>query len=232
MAIRFLAYRPVFMTDSDAAADLEEQPPLREDPALLERLRNDGEQVLAEAFAVNRERFWHLVTFRMDRRIAARVDADDVLQEAFVAASKRLQHYLRDEGYTLFIWLRMIVAQTLVDVHRRHLGTEKRSAGREVSIRGNQYPQTTSVSLAAHLVANQTSVSKSAQRDETGQALAVAIEQMSPLDQEAIALRHFEGLTNVEAAQVLGISVTAASNRYVRALSRLKEILEELNLDG
>ena len=106
------------MTDSDAADDLEEQPPLKEDPLVLERLRNEGEQVLAEVFAVNRERFWHLVTFRMDQRIAARVDADDVLQEAFVAASKRLQHYLRDENYTLFIWLRMIVAQTLVDVHR------------------------------------------------------------------------------------------------------------------
>ena len=232
MGVPFSCLQVCFMTDSDAVDELEEQPPLKEDPALLERLRHDGEQVLAEAFAVNRERFWHLVTFRMDRRIAARVDADDVLQEAFVAASKRLQHYLRDEGYTLFIWLRMIVAQTLVDVHRRHLGTEKRSAGREVSMRGNQYPQTTSVSLAAQLVANQTSVSNSVQRDETGQALASAIEQMSSLDQEAIALRHFEGLTNVEAAQVLGISVTAASNRYVRALSRLKEILEEMNLDG
>ncbi len=220
------------MPDSEAADNLEEQAPLKEDPLVLERLRSNGEQVLAEVFAVNRERFWHMVTFRMDPRIAARVDADDVLQEAFVAASKRLQHYLRAENYTLFIWLRMIVAQTLVDVHRRHLATEKRSVGREVSIRGNHYPQTTSVSLAAQLVACQTSVSKAVQRNEIGLSLAAAIEQMSPLDQEAIALRHFEGLSNVEAAQVLGVSVTAASNRYVRALSRLKEILEELGLHG
>ena len=176
-------------------------------------------------------RFWHLISFRMDRRIAARIDADDVLQEAFVAATKRLEHYLRDEGYTLFIWLRMIVAQTLVDVHRRHLGTEKRSAGREISIRGNQYPQTTSVSLATQLVASQTSVSNVVQRGEMGQTLSAALDQMSPLDQEVIALRHFEGLTNVEAAQVMAISVTAASNRYVRALSRLKVILEEMNLE-
>ncbi len=220
------------MTESDSVDDFEEPSPLKEDPLVLERLRNNGEEVLAEVFAVHRERFWHLLTFRMDQRIAARVDADDVLQEAFVAACKRLQHFLRDENYTLFIWLRMIVVQTLVDVHRRHLGTEKRSVGREVSIRGNHYPQTTSFSLAAHLVASHTSVSKSVQRNEMGQTLAEAIEQMSELDQEAIALRHFEGLSNVEAAQVLGISVTAASNRYVRALSRLKEILEDLNLDG
>ena len=105
-----------------------------------------------------------------------------------------------------------------------------RSAGREVSIRGPQYPQTTSVSLAAQLVGNQTSPSGAAQRDEASDALCRAIEQMSELDQETIALRHFEGLSNTETAEVLGISVTAASNRYVRAISRLKEILEELNL--
>lgn len=219
------------MPESEINDDAEEQLPPKEDPALLARLRSDGEQVLAEAFDANRERFWHLISFRMDRRIAARIDADDVLQEAFVAATKRLEHYLRDEGYTLFIWLRMIVAQTLVDVHRRHLGTEKRSAGREISIRGNQYPQTTSVSLATQLVASQTSVSSVVQRGEMGQTLSAALDQMSPLDQEVIALRHFEGLTNVEAAQVLAISVTAASNRYVRALSRLKVILEEMNLE-
>ena len=216
-------------TDADSDSDEAVVPP-SEDPQLLERLRTDGEQVLAEAFALNRERFWHLVTFRMDQRIAARVDADDVLQESFVAASTRLPHYLRDPSFTLFVWLRMIVAQTLVDVHRRHFGTEKRSAGREASIGGPQYPQTTSVSLASHLVANQTSPSNAVQRDETSDALSRAIEQMSPLDQETIALRHFEGLTNAETAEVLGISVTAASNRYVRAISRLKDILEELNL--
>lgn len=202
-----------------------------EDPALLARLSTDGEAVLADAFAAHRERFWHLVTFRMDRRITARVDADDVLQEAFVAASTRLEHYLRDPSFTLFVWLRMIVTQTLIDVHRRHLGTEMRSAGREVTVGGPKYPQTTSVSLAAHLVGNQTSPSAAVARDESSETLAVAIERMSSLDQETIALRHFEGLTNTETAEVLGISITAASNRYVRALSRLKQILEELNLN-
>ncbi len=201
-----------------------------EDPELLDRLRADGEQVLADAFAANRERFWHLVTFRMDRRIAARVDADDVLQEAFVAAVARLEHYLRDPSFSLFVWLRMIVSQTLIDVHRRHFGTEMRSAGREISIGGPKYPQTTSVSLAAQLIGNQTSPSGVVARDETSEALSAAIEQMSEMDQETIALRHFEGLTNSETAEVLGISVTAASNRYVRALSRLRDILEELNL--
>jgi RNA polymerase sigma-70 factor (ECF subfamily) len=210
-----------------AADDAYRQP---ESAACLQQLRSDGEQVLAAAFAAHRDRFWHLVNFRMDRRIAARVDADDVLQEAFVAAVGRLDHYLKDPSFSLFVWLRLIVSQTLVDLHRRHLGAEMRSAGREVSVGRQSYPQTTSVSLASQLVANQTSPSGAAQRDESQAKLTHAIEQMSPLDQETIALRHFEGLSNSETAEVLGISVTAASNRYVRALARLKQVLDELDL--
>lgn len=200
------------------------------DPDLLERLKTEGEQVLADAFAANRERFWYLVTFRMDQRIAARVDADDVLQEAYVAATKRLQHYVREPDFSLFVWLRMIVSQTLIDVHRRHLGAEMRSAGREISLGGPKFPQSTSVSLAGQIAGQHTSPSGAAIRDEASAALADAIAKMSDLDQEVIAMRHFEGLTNSEAAEVLGISVTAASNRYVRALGRLREILEQLEL--
>ena len=201
------------------------------DPELLARLHSDGEQVLADAFAANRERFWYLVTFRMDQRIAARVDADDVLQEAYVAATKRLQHYVREPEFSLFVWLRMIVSQTLIDVHRRHLGAEMRSAGREISLGGPKFPQSTSVSLAGQIAGKHTSPSGAAIRDEASAALADAIAQMSDLDQEVIAMRHFEGLSNSEAAEVLGISVTAASNRYVRALGRLREILEQLEIN-
>ncbi len=210
----------------------ENVPETNVDPKLIERLRNDGDQVLAEAFAANRERFWYLVTFRIDRRVAARIDADDVLQEAYVAATKRLPHYLKQPDFSLFVWLRLIVSQTLIDVHRRHLGAEMRSVGREISLGGPKFPQSTSESLAGQIALSQTSPSGAAMRDEAAASLERAIEQMSQLDQETIALRHFEGLTNSEAAEVLGISVTAASNRYVRALSRLKEILEQLEMDA
>ncbi|QDT12524.1 sigma-70 family RNA polymerase sigma factor [Planctomycetes bacterium K23_9] len=225
------------MTDTNSIPDSDESaaddaPPSGADPEVLQRLRDDGEQVLADTFAANRERFWYLVTFRLDRRIAARVDADDVLQEAYVAATKRLPHYLKQPDFSLFVWLRLIVSQTLIDVHRRHLGAEMRSAGREISLGGPKFPESTSVSLAGQIALSQTSPSGAAMRDEAAASLATAIEQMSELDQETIALRHFEGLTNTEAAEVLGISVTAASNRYVRALSRLREILEQIESDS
>ena len=215
---------------NEDVSEIEETPengvPHGEDPAVLGRLRSDGQQTLADAFTAHRERFWNLVSFRMHHRVAARVDVDDVLQEAFVAANTRLDHYLRDPAFSLFVWLRMIVSQTLIDVHRRHMGAEMRSAGREISLASPRFPQTTSVSLAGHLISEQTSPSGVVARDESAEKLAAAIETMSELDQETIALRHFEGLTNSETAEVLGLTVTAASNRYIRALSRLRQILD------
>ena len=108
-------------------------------------------------FAAHRQRLWHMVRFRLDRHLAGRADPDDVLQEAYLAAAKRIEHFSRDGMTSGFVWLRMIVQQTLIDVHRRHMGAQIRSAGREVSLFGGCSPQSTSVSLAIHLVGDQTS---------------------------------------------------------------------------
>ncbi|TWU08328.1 ECF RNA polymerase sigma factor SigE [Stieleria varia] len=196
------------------------------DPLVLERLRIEPAAVLADAFAAEHDRLWQLAMFRMDHRIAGRVDADDVLQESFLAAEKRVQHYLKSPKCSLFVWLRMIVTQTLVDIHRRHFGADMRSAAREVSFGGPQLPESTCVSIVRQLTGSQTSPSGVMMREESTMALEKAISEMPALDQETIALRHFEGLSNSETAEVLGISVTAASNRYVRALARLRDILE------
>lgn len=193
------------------------------------RLIEDPDNVLAESFSAHRDSFWYLVTFRMDRRLTQRVDPDDVLQEAFLAAKSRLEHFIAAEKHTLFAWLRMIVVQTLFDVHRRHLGAEKRSAGREVQLGGGsvRYPQTTSLSIAGRIAGDQTTPSGVAVRGEAMEMLEKVIATLSEQDQEVIAMRHFENLSNKQVAEVLEISTTAASNRYVRALERLREVLEK-----
>jgi RNA polymerase sigma-70 factor (ECF subfamily) len=101
-----------------------------------------------------------------------------------------------------------------------------RDAGREVSIHRGATPQASSDSLAAQLMGRLTTASRAVARAEQRQRLQQVLEGMDPLDREIIALRHFEELTNGEAAQVLGLSKAAASNRYVRALARLQTILE------
>ncbi len=102
---------------------------------LVARLMDGNEQVLADLFSRHRNRLWRMANFRIDRRLAGRVDADDILQEAYLAASQRIRHYLENPSQSFFVWLRLITRQTLVDVHRRHLGAKMRNAGRETANR-------------------------------------------------------------------------------------------------
>lgn len=195
----------------------------------LDRRFRAGEmQALAELFSLERERLWRLAHFRMAEALRGRLEPDDVLQEAFLAASQRLHHYASSPATSPFIWLRMIVNQTLVDLHRKHLGAKQRDAAREVSVDAPGLAQETSISVAIQLVGVFTSPSGAAARSDLLALTRAAIESMDPLDREVLALRHFEELTNSEVAEALGIEQKAASIRYVRALRRLKDILAQV----
>ncbi len=194
---------------------------------LERRLQTGDTEALAELFARERERLWRLIHFRLAEPLRGRLEPDDVLQEAFLAASKRLGQYAESPATSPFIWLRMIVSQTLVDLHRQHLGAQRRDAAREVSLDGAPFAQATSASVAIQLVGLFTSPSGAAQRADVLGLVQTAIEQMDPIDREVLALRHFEELSNSEVAETLGIEQKAASIRYVRALRRLKEILAQ-----
>ena len=198
------------------------------DAELISRVARGDQNALAELFSQHRDRLWRLVTFRMDPRLHGRVDADDVLQEAWLAAVQRIDHFLVDASRSIFVWFRLITSQTLVDIHRRHLGTQKRNAGNEFSIDRGWSSSSTSTSLSFHLLDNLTTPSEAALREELTQKLNEALADMKDIDREVLALRHFEQLTNRESAQVLGISEQAASDRYIRALARLKTAMTSL----
>jgi len=200
-----------------------------DDSALLrEQLKRDPESVLAAAFTRERARLWRMVQFRLDPIVAARVDADDVLQDAWIAAAQRVTYFIEHESLSMFVWLRLIVDQAIVNLHRHHLGAEMRDAHREVSINRPAAAISSSASIAARLVGQMTPPSQVAMRHELAQQLEKAIEGMDPIDREVLALRHFEELTNSEVAEVLEIEQKAASIRYVRAITRLKAILQAL----
>ena len=198
------------------------------DQAELELLKQDGEEALATLFSRHERRLERMVRFRMDQRLWRRVDPADVLQEAYMEVSRRLPDYLGNPAVPVFVWLRSMTEQVLINVHRRHLGAKIRNASLEVSLHGGPRPAATSVSLAARLVADLTSPSQAAIRDEVYVELREAFESMDPIDREVLALRHFEELGNNEVAQILGLQKAAASNRYVRALKRLKGILSKM----
>ncbi len=195
---------------------------------LVSQLRSGDQEALAAIFSKYRERLWRMVNFRMDRRLLGRVDPDDVLQEAYITLAARIADFDTSPSLGLLVWLRTMVMQTLTDLHRHHLGAQMRDAGREVVLGGCQYPQTTSVSLAAQFAARLTSPSNAAIRAELFDQAKRAIAELDPLDQEVLALRHFEELGNRDVAEVLGIREKAASIRYVRALKRLKIVLAQV----
>jgi RNA polymerase sigma-70 factor (ECF subfamily) len=203
------------------------------DPDDLPRQMQTGDRAaLADCFARCRDRLWRVADFRLDPRLRRRVDADDVLQHTYLEADRRLEHFRGETQTEVFVWLRLVLIQTLTDLYRAHLGTEMRNASREHSLDASFGMDGTSVSLAHHLIAELTSPSRAAMRAETEEDLRRVIAEMDPIDREIIALRHFEELGNSEAAEVLGIQPKAASIRYVRALARLKTILAPSVDDG
>jgi len=195
---------------------------------LLGRLKEGDDGALATLFARHRDRLLRMVEFRLDARLRGRVEAEDVLQEAYLDAAKRMHHFGQDTSASFFIWLRMVATQTLIDIHRRHLGAQMRDAAREMGPRRASFSQTTSFSLASGLLGRFTSPTLAARRAEMAEQLRAALEDMDPIDREVLALRHFEELTNSEVAEELGIQQKAASIRYVRALRRLRDLIGEI----
>jgi RNA polymerase sigma-70 factor (ECF subfamily) len=179
-----------------------------------------------------RQRLRRMVAFRLDRRLRGRIDASDVLQEAYLDASDRLADYLQNPSMPFYLWLRFLTRQRMLIFHRRHLGAQARDAGREVSLHAGTYPATTSAALAAQLLGQRTRPSEAAIRAEMKIRLQEALNSMDPLDREVLTLRHFEHLSNADAAHELGIQDSAASKRYLRALRRLKEILTKIGGPG
>ena len=191
----------------------------------LRRLAAGDQQALAELFARYRDRLRRMVKLRLDRRLQGRVDASDVLQDAYLDVAQRAAEYAASPTLPVFLWLRFLTGMKLHALHRHHLGTKARAAGREVPLHG-ALPRASSVSLAARLLGRLTTPSQAAVRAELWARVREALNGLEALDREVLALRHFEQLTNAETAQVLGLSETAASNRYVRALQRLTAALQ------
>src|SRR6266852_1878314 len=175
----------------------------------------------------HRQRLRRMVALRLDQRLQGRIDASDVIQDAYLEASTRLEDYLRQPTMPFFLWLRYLTGQKLVELHRHHLGAQMRDAGREVSLYRGSLPETSSAALAAQLLGHDTRPSEAAIRAERKIRLQEALNSMDPLDREVLTLRHFEQLNNAETAQALGLGESAASKRYVRALKRLKGLLTD-----
>ena len=192
---------------------------------LIGRLRTGDEKALAELFALHQDRFLRMIHFRLDPNLRSRVDPLDVLQDAYIDADQRLHTFLARGDATIGVWLRLIVLQRLQMVVRHHLLTTKRDARKEITLDLRDDSQQFN-RIAEMLADSITSPSDALARDDAVKLVEQMLSEIPLVDREVLVLRHFEQLTNDEVAEILKISRTAASNRYVRALRRMQSLIE------
>ena len=192
----------------------------------LDALQSRGVDAVTELFERDRKRLRLFVMHRTDERLLGRLDWDDMLQETFIIVQKRFRDFIAAPNIPFYVWMRSLAGQLLIDMHRRHLGAQKRAVGREVSLQERLPFQSTSTSLGSLLAASGLSPSKAAIHSEQLEILRDSMQDMSDIDREILVLRHMEQMTNGEVAATLGIDKSAATKRYIRALKRIRDRIE------
>lgn len=193
---------------------------------LLDLARGGDPAAFEELFNRHRAKLQRAVALRMDRRVAARVDAADVVQEAYLEAFKRLPAYLRRQEMPFYLWLRWIAREKVLALHRRHLGAQKRAVMYEAPL----LPADSSVEFISAIAGRGPSPSQVLAKAELTERLRLALGRLDDDERELIVWRHFEQLSARETAQLLQITEAAAGKRYIRALERLRTILMDLGI--
>ena len=196
----------------------------------LEGLRLASRAELAIAFEEHRDRLTRLITLRLDRRLAGRVDPSDILQDTFIRANTAYDDYCRQSELPLYNWLRIQAQYAVGDCHRTHLGTQKRAAGMEQRSAFSTGSESSDACLAAleNLAESMISPGSKVAINDLAAKVREVIQSMGPLDREILTLRHIEELSIAEAAAELGIALEAAKKRHLRALRKLQELCDGL----
>lgn len=188
-----------------------------------DRLRRGDRAALAELCHQQRERLRAIVRERLNRRLGGRLDDDDLLQEIYLQAEARLMHFNGITNEEAVGWLVLVAKQTVVDVHRRHFAAQVRDLRRELRP-GDVAHSASQPSAWLFGSAGLTSPSQIVARDERQRWLHGVLDRLPENDREIILLRHFVECSNAEAAEILGLTAQAASIRYVRAITRLRDL--------
>ena len=196
----------------------------------LLKLAKDGDQAAFEdIFRRHRTKLRRAIALRMDRRVAARVDASDVLQDTYLEAFRRLPKYLQQQPMPFYLWLCWIAREKVLALHRRHLGADKRAVTHEAPL----MPVDNSATFVSAIIAGrEPSPSQELAKAELAERLRQALGQLDADDRDLILWRHFEQLSAREMAQLLQITEAAASKRYIRAVERLRTVLMGLGVSG
>jgi len=190
---------------------------LPETEDLLREAGRGDAQARDRLLELHRPYLRRMVAVRLDRRLAARVDPSDVVQDAMLAAATGMDDYLERRPLPFVPWLRGLAAARVNDAYRRHVRADRRSVDRE-------YPPA-SEPFVERLVAATSSPSAGLRKRERAAQVRVALDLLPPRDREILELRYLEGLSTADAADTLGITESAAKVRLLRAMQRLRDRL-------
>jgi RNA polymerase sigma-70 factor (ECF subfamily) len=175
----------------------------------------------------HRDALRRMIAMRMDPVLARRLDASDIVQDVLVEANRRLSDYLGKTGMPFHLWLRHLARDRLIDAHRMHRVAARRSLDREQTLERPADGDRSAFDLAAIIADRQLTPAAAATHHELEMRFAAAIERLDETDREVVLMRHFEQLSNGEVAQALELSDAAAGMRYLRAMRRLRDMLQE-----
>jgi RNA polymerase sigma-70 factor (ECF subfamily) len=192
---------------------------------LLGGIRSGNGDAVNHLLERHRDAVRRLVQMRLDARVQRRVDVSDVVQDVFVEAHRRLAEFVETSPMPFHLWLRQIAQDRIIDAHRRHRASAKRSVDREQAMHVPAGMDRSSIELAAQLVDPELTPAAAATQQEMAQRVEAAIAELPEQDAEIIVMRHYEHLSNQEIAVALGLTEPAASMRYLRAVRRLREVL-------
>ncbi|MEX0824737.1 MAG: sigma-70 family RNA polymerase sigma factor [Pirellulaceae bacterium] len=199
---------------------------------LLRSAKQGNEEAVNRLLEKHRDPVRRLVQMRLDRKVQQRVDVSDVVQEVMVEASGRLQDYLQNPAMAFHLWLRQIAWDHMIDTYRRHRVSAKRNMDREQSMAVPTGFDDSAIELAGQLCDPAMTPQQIASQKEIAAQVETAIERLGEQDREIVMMRHYEHLSNLEIAEALQLNPPAASMRYLRAVRRLRQLLEEQSSDG
>jgi RNA polymerase sigma-70 factor (ECF subfamily) len=194
---------------------------------LLDRVRRGDRTAIDGLLERHRAAIRLMIDRRMDRVVQRRVDASDIVQDVLLEANRRLTDYLANPSMPFRLWLRHMARDRLIDAHRRHRVAASRSLDREVPLVTADDGDRSAADLAGNLADRELTPAAAATWHELERRFAVAVEQLDEADRQIVLLRHFEHLSTAEAAEALGLSKPAAGMRYLRAMRRLRVLLDE-----
>jgi len=178
----------------------------------------------------HRQRLRQMVALRLDRRLLARLDPSDVVQEALAEAAQKLSEYVRKRPVAFYPWLRRLAWEHLVRLHGQHLHARRRSVTRETVPICN-LPDDSAAQLAGKLVASSLSPDRRLLAAELKSRVMRALSDLPERDREILVLRYLEHLSNGEIAEVLGLPEGAVRTRHTRALDRLVRLIDRKSIE-